>query len=322
MAIPSTATRMHMGILFMLCLVFSFCESFSLSVPHLRLRTSGNAFSRYQDAESCPTANAGGCIERCRATPRASMSSLGDHDRMILNLLQLCASTNRGSSASLDQKYDIEAAIAELECASPIERPSVSEALNGEWNLLYSSEAMTRTSPFFWGFRKAVEGVDQPLPVLPTELSEALFAITDGLPFASIGTVMQTVLGAGTNGTKTLESSVQILLRIFDPLVPPQVGYITTTSSFEVESPTSLVLTVQHTAVKRSTWSQLPVIGGLVEGAKFPSRQVFEQVKQGSSEVIMEVSYLSDELRVTRNENGQVFVFGKVSAGVSDTGFN
>lgn len=64
------------------------------------------------------------------------------------------------------------------------------------------------------------------------------------------------------------------------------------------------------------------VIGGLVEGAKFPSRQVFEQVKQGSSEVIMEVSYLSDELRVTRNENGQVFVFGKVSAGVSDTGFN
>jgi len=250
------------------------------------------------------------------------MSSLGDHDRMILNLLQLCASTNRGSSASLDQKYDIEAAIAELECASPIERPSVSEALNGEWNLLYSSEAMTRTSPFFWGFRKAVEGVDQPLPVLPTELSEALFAITDGLPFASIGTVMQTVLGAGTNGTKTLESSVQILLRIFDPLVPPQVGYITTTSSFEVESPTSLVLTVQHTAVKRSTWSQLPVIGGLVEGAKFPSRQVFEQVKQGSSEVIMEVSYLSDELRVTRNENGQVFVFGKVSAGVSDTGFN
>ena len=40
-------------------------------------------------------------------------------------------------------------------------------------------------------FRKALKGVEQPFPVLPGELSESFFAITDGLPFYSVGRATQ-----------------------------------------------------------------------------------------------------------------------------------
>ena len=39
--------------------------------------------------------------------------------------------------------------------------------LNGKWHLVYASERETRSSPFFWAFRAALKGVQQPLPVLP-----------------------------------------------------------------------------------------------------------------------------------------------------------
>jgi hypothetical protein len=37
----------------------------------------------------------------------------------------------------------------------------------------------------------------QPFPVLPGAMAEAFFAITDGLPFQSVGRVTQTFAGVG-----------------------------------------------------------------------------------------------------------------------------
>ena len=139
-----------------------------------------------------------------------------EHDALV-RLLSLAASTNRGQSATLDQKYDIENAISDLEESASITRQmnmATSPLLNGKWALVYASERETRSSPFFWAFRKALKGVEQPFPVLPGELAEYFFAITDGLPFYSVGRASQYISGVGT-AKATLVSSVQVKIHVY-----------------------------------------------------------------------------------------------------------
>ena len=97
--------------------------------------------------------------------------------------------------------------------------------LNGEWRLIYATEAVTRSSPFFWAFRKSTSGINQPIPLLPAALSEALFAITDGIPFASIGSATQTITGFGEN-VGTLVSSVQVCTQMPSNLLPRVTRHI------------------------------------------------------------------------------------------------
>jgi hypothetical protein len=154
--------------------------------------------------------------------------------KAAMKLLKLAASTNRGQSATADQKYEIENAISDLEgSASIILKMKMADnaVLNGKWNLVYASERETRSSPFFWAFRKALAGVQQPIPVLPAELSESFFAITDGLPFYTVGRATQTISGVGTPAAQ-LVSSVQVTIRVFDALLPQLDGHVTTTSDY------------------------------------------------------------------------------------------
>jgi hypothetical protein len=80
-------------------------------------------------------------------------------------------------------------------------------------------------------------------------------------------------------------------LRVFDALLPPNVGYVTTTSTLSDmgTGDGSLRLTVQTTEVKDSTWGEVPVLGQAFEGTKFPSGDTLERVKAGSSSVDMKV---------------------------------
>ena len=72
--------------------------------------------------------------------------------------------------------------------SSPSPSPSSSSQLlsllKGRWSLVYSSAQPFRSSPFFWGFSKALGNV---------AAAEAVFAFTDALPFARIGTARQEV---------------------------------------------------------------------------------------------------------------------------------
>ena len=231
----------------------------------------------------------------------------------VVEILRLAACTNRGQSATIDQKYEIENAISDLEnSASIVSQMNIASdpRLNGKWHLIYATERETRSSPFFWAFRKALKGVQQPVPVLPAELAESFFAITDGLPFYSVGRAMQTISGVGS-GNAQLVSSVQVKIRVFDALVPPIDGFVTTTSDYYAVGSKSAQLKVATTQVIDSSLQQLPFVGQLVQDVKFPTRQALEQVREGSSEVEVEHTYLSDTLRIARNANGQVFVYTK-----------
>ena len=98
-------------------------------------------------------------------------------------LLRLAACTNRGQSATLEQKYSIENAISDLEASASIVNQmnmASSSLLNGKWYLVFASERETRSSPFFWAFRKLCDGMRS--PVIDDSFAEAVFQITDGIP--------------------------------------------------------------------------------------------------------------------------------------------
>jgi len=221
-------------------------------------------------------------------------------------LLALCAATARGQAvANPSQASAIDTALAQLENSGlGYDSPAQSPALDGEWALVYASENPTRSSPFFWAFRELCRGVQQPVPGLPNDLSEALFRVTDGLPFASVGTATHTITGAGADlddnpPPAVLTSRVQLSLRVMDAMVPPSVGFVTSVAHLEAIGPNEAKVTLLHTSVKDSTWRALPFLSGM-DDVEFPAQQVFNGIRGGSATALIKTTYLSDQLRVTR----------------------
>ena len=161
------------GILLSLTMVptFSFLQNHVIKTIKCRSKTCprlANFLLRVQDSTSWGE------------SPYFESSQSPSLSQDAAKIMKLCAYTNRGTAASPDERIAIEQAIRALEATNPTDSPADSPLLNGEWRLVYSPEAsVTRASPFFWSFRKALRGVEQPLPLLPRELSEALFAVTD-----------------------------------------------------------------------------------------------------------------------------------------------
>ena len=81
--------------------------------------------------------------------------------------------------------------------------------LEGEWELLYTNDDPTRSSPFFSAFRKNVKGIKTPFDPLnnfPEDFGEAIFKITDNIPIKKIGSVKQYI----SNGE--IKSEVRVMV--------------------------------------------------------------------------------------------------------------
>lgn len=233
------------------------------------------------------------------------------------NIIKLCAYTNRGTSASSDERIKIEQAIRTLEATNPTSEPASSSLLNGEWRLVYTPEAsVTRSSPFFWAFRKALRGVEQPLPLLPRQLSEALFTVTDGIPQCTPGAAAQRISGVPSPSAK-LVSSVSLTLRAFDAILPPLQGDVETTAALSPSGPATLSVTVEQTAIRRSSLARLlpdSARDAFDAAAKAQTGRALDALRSGASAATMEVTYLDDAVRVSRVDGGGPWVFVRTAA--------
>jgi len=199
----------------------------------------------------------------------------------LIELLQYCSITDRGQTATDGQRGRVTVLLDEI-IASESEEPIDVAVLNGEWKLVYASESPYRSSPFFWAFRKLCEGMSS--PVLAPEFAEAVFAITDGIPFKSVGQVKQTLSDTTTRGVGYLKSEVELAISLFDTVIPRGKSIMTTTAKTKMRQATSLGgserylvldLTVVSTEVKESSIAKLPGMG-IVNDLKFPTQEVFD----------------------------------------------
>ena len=207
-----------------------------------------------------------------------------------LRLLAAAASTCRGQCGSDADRQDVLQLVKALEALNPTTEPG--RLLEGNWKLIFASEDLTRSSPFFWGWRKMLEGIPDPSPLSRAlfgteELSESIFAFTDGIPLKSIGEVTQSLF----NGQMVNRVAVEIW----------GVGktMMTTTCRYmQADNPAELMVTVETTQAVDNT---LPLADQVV----FPS----ESFLGDNARLRALITYLDEDLRIFRNEQDQVFVY-------------
>lgn len=216
-----------------------------------------------------------------------------------LQLLAAVAATCRGQCSESPAKDGALQLVQAMEALNPTVDPGRQPGLlAGEWRLIFASEDVTRSSPFFWGWRQLLKGVPDPNPIsrnlLGTEaLSESIFAVTDSIPFKTIGEASQTISTTGT-----------IVNRVTVKIYGMGQSVMTTTCrSTPADDGSNLWVTVETTQAVGAT---LPFISGVV----FPTESLLGE----NAKVLMRVTYLDEDLRIVRNvADDQVFVYSRAA---------
>mmetsp|Transcript_7717 Transcript_7717/g.8919 ORF Transcript_7717/g.8919 Transcript_7717/m.8919 type:complete len:274 (+) Transcript_7717:558-1379(+) len=234
------------------------------------------------------------------STALSDSSPMEQFNEAKQSLIEVC----KGSNQSLDtirSRVDALEEIAEL--VGMGQASASSGLLNGEWELLYSPEDITRSSPFFWAFRRAFP-----------EQSDQIFSITDAIPapIKEVGPAIQTI----DLGAKTLVSRVKVAT-----LGGLATSMMTTRCTIVGERGLeSILLKVDTTKPEDSTVLQKlgPLGAAINENAQpFPSGEALEKVAEGSSTVCMRTSFCDEGLRISRNEDkrNEVYVWKRKSFG-------
>jgi len=223
-------------------------------------------------------------------------------------LLDRCLGLERGATASAADRNEVAALVGDLEALAP---PFEPYELEGTWSLVYSSEpGIYRSSPFFWGFSRLLDGKNSPTPVPGAKsdgLADGIYAVTDALGlFYTVGEATQTITGS------SLVSEVDLAIEPL-PNLPPVGRSVMTSTATCAPTATGLRLTLEKTEVKDSTIASLPGLGFLSDVA-FPTQNAFDAVSDAlkltpnAHTVSLISTYVSDALRVTRTEDGFLFV--------------
>mmetsp|Transcript_6109 Transcript_6109/g.12021 ORF Transcript_6109/g.12021 Transcript_6109/m.12021 type:complete len:339 (+) Transcript_6109:34-1050(+) len=229
-------------------------------------------------------------------------------------LLQMCDTHALGSGYSAKIQRKIRDLEQLGEDAGFGQASSLSGLLSGEWELIYASDDITRSSPFFWAFRRAFP-----------DTSDQIFGITDAIPapLKEVGPATQTIDIDSTARpvTGTFVSRVKVAT-----LGGAATSMMTTRCTvLAADGLDGLRLRVDSTKPEDSTvLKKLGPLGELVNSSSppFPSGEALERVAPGSSEVILRTTYCDEGFRITRNEDRleeDVFVWRRVKFGSGNT---
>lgn len=133
------------------------------------------------------------------ATAPTDSTSVEELNRLKANLVRSCSVRPKPALEGIKD------AVRELESAAELlgvgQASSLSGLLNGEWELLYAPEDETRSSPFFWAFRKAFP-----------DSSDQIFGITDAIPapIKEVGPAYQQIDLDPTSQTGRFVSRVKV----------------------------------------------------------------------------------------------------------------
>jgi len=174
--------------------------------------------------------------------------------------------------------------------------------LSGEWELLYSPEDVTRSSPFFWAFRQAFP-----------EQADEIFSITDNIPapLKEVGPAFQVIDFNESSQSGRFVSKVKVAtLGGFATSIMTTRASITGVAGLD-----GIKLKIETTKPEDSSVVQsiFGPLGAVINEnvPAFPSGEVLEKVQPGSSEVILRSTYCDESLRISRNDNAydEVYVW-------------
>mmetsp|Transcript_14877 Transcript_14877/g.32365 ORF Transcript_14877/g.32365 Transcript_14877/m.32365 type:complete len:910 (+) Transcript_14877:284-3013(+) len=214
------------------------------------------------------------------------------------DLLTLSMATDRGQKASWLQQNTAKNIIEQLEASSTVPEKAVfSPMIEGTWKLIYSDTYAFRSNPFFMARRSSC-GDDNDL----IQYYDASCVIFQGaLAMGTVGDVRQIVR---IGKMPLLISEVELFRSV---LVSTAALRPVTTSNGEAAWAVSL----------RSTE---------VKGQNPPIVRQLRDVKSMMSGIIpapaYKTTYLDDSLRISRDQDGSVYVFGKISDSKEPTDYS
>ncbi|KAG7355269.1 plastid lipid-associated PAP/fibrillin family protein [Nitzschia inconspicua] len=225
-------------------------------------------------------------------------------DDIKADLLRTCKGTTTDSNNNNNNKpslANIQDLVSQLEDMGEQmgvgQSSAITGILAGEWELLYSPEDVTRSSPFFWAFAQAFP-----------EQADQIFGITDSIPspIKDVGPAYQSIQLDETGRDGKLISKVKV-----STLNGMATSIMTTRA--DIVQPVGvdgLMLRVDTTKPEDSTAIATLFPGPLGRfindnAPPFPSGDVLERIQPGSSTVIMRTTFCDESIRISRNDNNQ-----------------
>jgi len=234
----------------------------------------------------------------------------------ILALLGLASSTGRGEFAAAFQKEKAGEWIKILENASPTPEPTNSALSQGTWELVYSDTQLFRSSPFFMAGRAVCSTPEE------AEQYDWFCDMHRGaLAISQIGAVRQVVSEDRLISEFEVKAGAVPFLSDFTPFAYSG-GWPVTIEGAIVSSaditPTGDGWEIYMDSVEIKG-SNLPGLRQILDaGLKLQSRPLSKVLEDNVDSYsvpkpIFKTTYLSETLRVSRDQDGKVFVYTKTS---------
>jgi len=189
-------------------------------------------------------------------------------------LLEAIAGKNRGLIATDNDRKAILAAVAQLEDRNPTPRPlEATEQLDGNWRLLYTT-------------------------------SEELLRI-DQFPFLKLGQIYQCI--------RTREARVYNIAEVYG--LPYLEGLVSVAARFEAVGDRRVNVIFERFILGLQRWvdyqSADQFIQQIESGKRFAA--IDSTIQDRDRQGWLDITYLDDDLRIGRGNEGNVFVLTKVS---------
>ena len=261
--------------------------------------------------------------------PTASEPESSDSKAETLQkLLALSARTGRGEFASVEDREAAMELVQALEgSTTSLQGVAWQEKMYGRWELVYSSTELFRSSPFFMAGR-AVCTTDQQAQQYNwfCEMHRKALAIS------TIGAVRQIVSPSRLISEFEVKAGAVPFLRKFSPFsysggLPVAIeGAIVSSADIDtVDEGDAWEISMDTVEIKGSN---LPGLRQLLDtGLKLESRQLGSFLENNlpnysNPKPILETTYLDDRIRISRDQDNNVFVYSKVSSVMDPTDYS
>ncbi|KAL7542645.1 hypothetical protein ACHAXR_011951 [Thalassiosira sp. AJA248-18] len=249
-----------------------------------------------------------------------------DNTSIQNSILRIAASTDRGQYAKPSQKDQVLQFVSQLESNAPAIEPSLS---SGTWELVYSNTQLFRSSPFFLAGRSTCKTPEQAQQYnWFCEMHRAALAIS------TIGVVRQ-IITSGGKIVNEFEVKVGAIPFLSDFLptfrysggLPFTIdGAIVSTADATPKSSTEWELFMDTVEIKGSN---IPILRRVLdsENVALKSRDLSKVLEENvdSYEVpkpVLTTVFIDDGMRIVKDEDDNVFVYGRVSDSEEPTDYS
>ena len=258
-------------------------------------------------------------------------SSTISKEKLLQKLLIIASSTDRGQFASPSQKESMADLISQIESTNYIEgtkKPCNSDLIQGTWELLYSDTQLFRSSPFFMAGR-AVCKTDEEAQRYDwfCDMHRAALAISE------IGKVRQII--SDSRLVSEFEVNVGSIPFLSDYTPFSYSGGLPFTINGAIVSSADITPTIEGNAWEiymdtvEIKGSNIPLLRSILDNEQvaLKSRDLASVLEDNLPDYstprpVFETTYLDDTIRISRDQDGKVFVYGKLDDNVEPTSYD